>query len=88
MALHVEGEVVRSGERPLAEVASERLLTRVLAEVARQLVRPSKLPHAPFPCAMVRFLTCVRSFVSFQMGTLGVHFIAPRHVTFVYFPPP
>lgn len=88
VALHVEGEVVGPREGSLAEVALERLETGVLSEVAGQLVRPSKLPRAPFPTALVGFFSCVCPLVSLEVRTLGVHFVAARHVAAVDFPPP
>lgn len=55
VALHVQREVVGPREGPLAQVALEGLLARVLPEVARQLVRPGELPRAALPRALVRF---------------------------------
>jgi hypothetical protein len=39
-------------------VATERLLSRVLPEVAGQLVRPCKFPSATIPRTLVRLFTC------------------------------
>ena len=58
MPLHVQRQVVRSGEAPVAVVALERLDPGVLAVVARQLVRASKSPLAALPRTLVRLLTC------------------------------
>ena len=46
MPLHVEGEVVGPAEGPLAQLALEGPVTRVLALVPRQLVRPREPPPA------------------------------------------
>lgn len=56
--LHVEGEVVGAGESPLAEVALEGPVPRVLAVVAGQLVGAGKLPATAFPGAVVGLLAC------------------------------
>ena len=71
--LHVERQVITSGERPGAQVALERLLPGVFPVVPSQLIGPGKLPAAALPGAGVRLLSSVRPLVSFQMGTLGVH---------------
>lgn len=56
--LHVQREMIATGERALAEVALEGLLAGVLAVVPRQLVRAGELPRAALPCALVRLLSC------------------------------
>ena len=56
VALHVQWQMVRSWEGTLAQVAAERLLSRMFAEVTGQLVGPSKLPGTTIPRALVRFL--------------------------------
>lgn len=58
MSLHVEGEVVGPGERPLAQVALEGPVSGVLAVMTRELVRARELPPAAFPAAVVGLLTC------------------------------
>ena len=55
--LHVEGEVVRPGEAPVALAALEGLDAGVLAQVPGQLVRPREPPLAALPRAPVRLLT-------------------------------
>lgn len=49
--------MIRSGERSLTEVALERLLSRVLPIVPRELVASRKLPGTRFPCACVGLFT-------------------------------
>ena len=58
MPLHVQGEVVRPGEAPVAVLALEGLEAGVLAVVPRQLVGPREPPLAAVPRATVRLLTC------------------------------
>ena len=53
----MQSQVVRAGERPLAQVALERPVARVLAEVAREFVGAGELPAAALPAAVVRLLT-------------------------------
>ena len=72
MPLHVEREVVASGERPGAQVALERLLAGVFPVVPGQLIGPGKLPAAALPGAGVRLLSSVGPLVSFQVRALGV----------------
>lgn len=61
MPLHVQGQMIRSGEGSLAQVALKRPVSRVFSVVTRQLVRPGELPSTTFPTAMVGFLTCERN---------------------------
>lgn len=70
--------MIRSGESSLAVLALERLDARVLPHVAGQLVRAGKLPAAPLPVALVRFLPSVRALVCLEVGALRVHFVAAR----------
>lgn len=56
MAFHMEGEVVRSGEGALAQMALEGSVSGVLAEVTGQFIRTGKLPATTFPAAMVGLL--------------------------------
>ena len=56
--LLVRGEVVRPREGPLAAVALEGLVARVLPHVPRQLVRPREAPLAQPPRAPA--MSCVR----------------------------
>lgn len=80
MPLHVERQVVRPGERPLAYSALEGLGARVLAVVAGQLVGPREAPLAFWPLAVIGLLSCVYPLVSFQVRTFGVHFGATGKV--------
>lgn len=65
--LHVQSQVVGPGERPVAQVALEGPVPRVLAVVPGELVRAGELPAAAFPVAVVGLLTCVRPEVSLQV---------------------
>ena len=56
--LHVQGEVVRARERAVTVLAAERLGTRVLPDVARQLIRAREAPVAVGEVAPVGLLTC------------------------------
>lgn len=76
VSLHMEGEVVGSGEGSITQRTLERLLTSVLAEMPRELIAPGKLPRAAVPLADVRFLARVRAHVRLEMRTLRVFFIA------------
>jgi hypothetical protein len=58
VSLHVEGEVVRTGEGPVTEATVEWSISRVLPVVPRQLVWPCELPAATLPIALVRLLSC------------------------------
>lgn len=58
VSLHVQSEVVGSGEGPFTQVTLERPVSGVLPEVTRELVRASKLPAAALPAAVVWFLSC------------------------------
>ena len=80
MSLEVEGQMVTSGERARAVDALEGLGPRVLPVVPRQLIRPGKLPAAPFPRAPVRLLSRVRPDVRLEMRALGVDLLAAREV--------
>lgn len=83
VSLHVQGQVVRSGEGARADGALEGFGARVLPVVARQLVGAGEAPVAAVPRAPVRLLTSVSPEVSFQMGRLGVYFLAAWVVTVV-----
>lgn len=54
MPLHVQSQVVGSGEGPLAQQTFVGFLPGVLAVVTRQLIRAGKLPAAALPWAVVR----------------------------------
>lgn len=77
MTLHVECQVVRARERPLAESALERPVAGMLAVVASQLVRASELPATALPAALVRLLARVRAEMCLQVRRLGVRLRAP-----------
>lgn len=81
--LHVQGEMVGSGEGPGANGALEGLGTRVFPVVARELVGTGKAPVAAVPRAPVRLLTRVSPEVGFQMGRLGVDLLAAWVITVV-----
>ena len=72
MPLHVQGEVVRSGEGPFAEPALERTVASVFPHVSGELIRPRKLPSAAFPGADVRLFARVSPLVGLQVGRLCV----------------
>lgn len=59
VSLHVEGQVVRPGEGTLAQVALERPVSGVFAEMTGQFVGPGELPSTALPAAVVWLLTCV-----------------------------
>lgn len=83
VSLHVQGEVVGSGEGARADGALEGFGARVLSEMARQLIRTCEAPVAAVPRAPVRLLTRVSPEVGFQMGRLGVDFLASWVITVV-----
>lgn len=83
VSLHVQGEVVGSGEGARADGALEGFGACVLPEMARQLIRTCEAPVAAVPRAPVRLLTRVSPEVSFQMGRLGVDFLAAWVITVV-----
>jgi len=61
MPLHVQGEVVGSGEASFAVDALEGLDPRVLPVMTGQLVRPGEPPFATLPGATIRFLACKKN---------------------------
>lgn len=61
MPFHVQSQVVRPGERPVAEVALEGPVAGVLAIVTGELVGAGELPAAAFPVAVVGLFTCWRN---------------------------
>lgn len=86
VTFHVQGQVVRPGETPVAVSALERFRARVLPVVARQLVTAGEAPLAALPRALVRFFACMRSLVRLQVRTLGVDLFAAEELTLVYPP--
>lgn len=81
--LHVQGEVVGSGERARTHGTLEGLGAGVFPVVARQLVGPREAPVAAVPGAAVRLLTGVSPEVGLQMGRLGVDLLAAWVITVV-----
>jgi len=72
MSLHVEGQVVRAGEAPVAMGALERLQSGVLPMVTGQLVRSGEAPLAALPGATVGFFACKESQVEpINVNALG-----------------
>ena len=69
--LHVEGEVVGPAEGPLAQLALEGPVTRVLALVPRQLVRPREPP----PAALITYVisTYLRYIYIIKTNTFQLH---------------
>lgn len=65
MPLHVEGEVVRSGEGAGTHGALERFGSGVFPVVARELVGAGETPVTAVPRAPVRLLTRVCPEVGF-----------------------
>lgn len=49
VSLHVQRQVVRSRETPVAVIALERLCAGVFAVMPRQLIAPCETPLAAFP---------------------------------------
>ena len=72
MPLHVQGEVVRAGEGPLAHLALEWPVPRVLPRVPGELVRTGKPPSASLPRAQVGLLPRVRPLMGLQVARLGI----------------
>lgn len=58
MPLHVQGEVIGSGETTFADLAAERFGARMFPIVTGQLVGTGETPLTLGPVAAVRFLTC------------------------------
>ncbi|GIY21207.1 hypothetical protein CEXT_636301 [Caerostris extrusa] len=57
MPLHVQRQMIRSGEGSLTQLTFEWLLTCVFSVVSGQFVGPGKLPSTALPCACVWLLT-------------------------------
>jgi hypothetical protein len=58
VTLHVQGEMIGSGERVIAHATDVRLVTGVFAMMTTQLVRTGELPLAAGPRAAERLFTC------------------------------
>ena len=80
MSFHVQREMIRARKLSRAQVTLERLLSRVLPVVAGELVGARKLPRAPGPRALVRFLTRVSPLVGLEVGALGVDLVTAGEV--------
>ena len=78
VALHVQREMVATGEGSLAQLALERSVAGVLAVVARQLVGARELPPAALPAAQVRLLARVSAVMRLQVRALRVRLVAAR----------
>ena len=76
MALHVQRQVVTTGEAALADLTAEGLGARVLAEMTRELVGAREPPVAVREGARVRLLACVQPLVRLEVGRLGVSLAA------------
>lgn len=75
---HVQRQVIGPGESPVTQPALKRPVAGVFAEVPGQLVGSGKLPTAPVPIALVRFLARVRPKMRLEVRTLCVRFAASR----------
>lgn len=83
VSLFVQSQVIGTRKAALTVRTLEWFDSCVFAEMPRQLIRPSKLPCAALPHALVWFLSCVGSAVGFEVGALGVDFITACEVTAV-----
>lgn len=72
----MRGKVVRPGERPLTLIAAERLDSRVLPHVSRELVRAGEAPLAEAPITAVRTLARVDAKMGLQVGAFRVDLFA------------
>jgi len=68
VALHVQGQVIGTGEAALAHLAAERLGARVFAVVARQLVGARETPLTFRPVASVRLFACQKTKLHFYFS--------------------
>ena len=67
MTFHVKRQMITPRKLSTTNVTLERLGTRVLPVVPRQLVRPRKPPAATFPRTLIRFLAGVRPLVGLEV---------------------
>lgn len=58
VSLHVKCQMVRPGERALAQVALERPVSGVFPEMTGQLVGAGEFPSTALPAAVIWLLTC------------------------------
>lgn len=70
--LHVQREMIASGEGALADRAFKGLSPGVLAVMPRQFVAPGESPLAFRPLTLIRFLARVYSLMSLQVRALRV----------------
>lgn len=61
MPLHMEGQMIRPGEGPLAEATLEGPVPGVLPVMAGQLIGTRELPPASLPPTLIRLFTRVRA---------------------------
>lgn len=79
VSLHVQRQVVGAREGTVAQVALEGPVARVLAVVARELVRSRELPAAAFPVAVVGLLACrERARAGLSFPSVGDSRYSPR----------
>lgn len=76
--------MVATRETAIAVPTFEWLGARVLAVMARQLVRAGKPPFATLPTAFVRLFPRMRPLVGLKVRALGVHLFASEKLAFVY----
>ena len=72
MSFHVQRKVVTARETPLANFAFERLCTRVLPIMARQLVRPGGEHEQQILCCWTRVLRLTK-IICFQTWQIGCY---------------
>lgn len=63
VTFHVKSKVVRAGETAVANLALERLGSRVFSYVARELIRSRKAPLTALEMTFVWFFTCKRKII-------------------------
>jgi len=76
VTFHVQRQMIGSREAAETELAIERSIARMFSEVSGQFVGSGEFPVTAFPSALVRFLACVSSHMSLQMGTFRIDFVA------------
>lgn len=72
VAFHVKSEMVRAGETTVANLALERLGSRVFSYVARELIGSCKAPLTALEMAFVWFFTCKRK--KYMLSFSVIHF--------------
>jgi hypothetical protein len=86
MALHVQRQMVGSGEAAVTVAAFERLTSGVFAKVSGQFVGSGEAPLTSVPTALVWLFARMCSQMGFQMRTFCVHLFAAIVLTLVYSP--